>query len=89
MNAPNVFQLRIRAFIGCIEKKTKDVKLIYAGNLKFSGNGTITTDVLRELVKELDDTLTDQQLDEVVAEMDNDGSGALDFDGKQCLICLD
>lgn len=33
-------------------------------------------------MKELDDSLTDQQLDEVVAEMDNDGSGALDFDGK-------
>jgi len=44
------------------------------------GNGTITTDVLRELVKELDDSLTEEQLDQVVAEMDNDGSGALDFD---------
>lgn len=44
------------------------------------GNGTITTDVLRELVKELDESLDEKQLDEIVAEMDNDGSGALDFD---------
>lgn len=50
--------------------------------MALSGNGTITTDVLRELVKELDDTLTETELDEVVAAMDNDGSGALDFDGR-------
>lgn len=47
-----------------------------------TGNGYITTTVLREILKELDDKLTAQDLDLMIEEIDSDGSGTVDFDGK-------
>jgi Ca2+-binding EF-hand superfamily protein len=47
-----------------------------------AGNGYFTTQVLRELLHELDDTLTDEELDGIIEEVDADGSGTIDFDGK-------
>jgi Ca2+-binding EF-hand superfamily protein len=44
------------------------------------GNGYITTTVLREILKELDDKLTAQDLDLMIEEIDSDGSGTVDFD---------
>jgi len=44
------------------------------------GNGYITTDVLRELIRELDNRLTEEDLDGIIEEVDEDGSGTLDFD---------
>ena len=37
--------------------------------------------MLREILKELDDKLTDEELDGMVEEIDADGSGTVDFDG--------
>jgi Ca2+-binding EF-hand superfamily protein len=48
----------------------------------YAGNGYITTTVLREILKELDDKLTAQDLDLMIEEIDSDGSGTVDFDGK-------
>lgn len=45
------------------------------------GNGYITTEVLREILKELDDKITAEDLDMMIAEIDSDGSGTVDFDG--------
>uniref|UniRef100_A0A1B6CTM1 EF-hand domain-containing protein n=1 Tax=Clastoptera arizonana TaxID=38151 RepID=A0A1B6CTM1_9HEMI len=44
------------------------------------GNGYITTDVLREILKELDEKITDDDLDNMIDEIDADGSGTVDFD---------
>lgn len=44
------------------------------------GNGYITTDVLREILKELDDKISAEDLDMMIAEIDSDGSGTVDFD---------
>lgn len=44
------------------------------------GNGYITTSVLKEILKELDNKLTDTDLDGIIEEVDEDGSGTLDFD---------
>merc|ERR1719347_1697546 len=44
------------------------------------GNGYITTDVLREILQELDSKLTNEDLDNIIEEVDEDGSGTLDFD---------
>jgi len=44
------------------------------------GNGYITTAVLREILKALDDKLTSDDLDGMIAEIDTDGSGTVDFD---------
>jgi len=44
------------------------------------GNGYITTSVLREILHELDDKLSPDDLDGIIAEIDEDGSGTIDFD---------
>ncbi|XP_018575146.1 troponin C-like [Anoplophora glabripennis] len=44
------------------------------------GNGYITTKTLKEILKELDDKLTNDELDMMIAEIDSDGSGTVDFD---------
>ncbi|KAF2886152.1 hypothetical protein ILUMI_20021 [Ignelater luminosus] len=46
------------------------------------GNGYITTGTLKEILKALDDKLTGRELDGIIAEIDTDGSGTVDFDGK-------
>lgn len=47
------------------------------------GNGYITTDVFRDILHELDDKLSPEELDLMIEEIDADGSGTLDFDGKK------
>lgn len=49
------------------------------------GNGYISTSVLKEILKELDDKLTPDDLDNIIAEIDSDGSGTVDFDGSYLL----
>jgi len=44
------------------------------------GNGYIPTSCLREILRELDDQLTDGELDIMIEEIDSDGSGTVDFD---------
>lgn len=46
------------------------------------GNGYITTDVLKEILREIDPELTNDDLEGIVEEVDEDGSGTLDFDGE-------
>merc|ERR1739847_16017 len=43
-------------------------------------NGFITTDQLREIISELDARLTSEDLDGIIEEIDEDGSGTVDFD---------
>jgi Ca2+-binding protein (EF-Hand superfamily) len=58
-----------------------------------TGNGYITTDVLREIISELDPNLDYEELNEMIEEIDSDGSGTIDFDGefielnRPCLFC--
>lgn len=49
------------------------------------GNGYIKTTDLREILRALDDKLTEDELDEMIAEIDTDGSGTVDFDGESVL----
>ncbi|KAJ8966675.1 hypothetical protein NQ314_003375 [Rhamnusium bicolor] len=44
------------------------------------GNGYITTGTLKEILRALDDKLTNRELDGIIAEIDTDGSGTVDFD---------
>lgn len=46
------------------------------------GNGYIPTTCLREILRELDDQLTNEELDIMIEEIDSDGSGTVDFDGE-------
>jgi len=45
-----------------------------------TGEGFITTDVLKEILSEIDNKLTSEDLDCIIDEVDEDGSGTLDFD---------
>lgn len=45
------------------------------------GNGYIPTSCLKEILRELDDQLTNEELDMMIDEIDSDGSGTVDFDG--------
>merc|ERR1712012_603823 len=47
------------------------------------GQGFITTDVLKEILREIDPTLTEEDLDNIIEEVDEDGSGTLYFDEFQ------
>jgi Ca2+-binding EF-hand superfamily protein len=51
------------------------------------GNGYIPTSALKEILHELDAKLTDQELDGIIDEIDEDGSGTVDFDGNDGTIC--
>merc|ERR1711890_129793 len=44
------------------------------------GQGYITTETLRGLISELLSPLTDDELDGIIEELDEDGSGTMDFD---------
>jgi calmodulin len=46
-----------------------------------TGNGYISTDTLKEILKELDSKLSEEDLLGIIDEVDEDGSGTLDFDG--------
>merc|ERR1719215_1751853 len=47
------------------------------------GQGFITTDVLKEILREIDSTLTEDDLLNIIEEVDEDQSGTLDFDEFQ------
>merc|ERR1719228_2872737 len=42
--------------------------------------GFITNDILKEILREIDATLTEEDLDHIIEEVDEDGSGTMDFD---------
>merc|ERR1719429_103291 len=47
------------------------------------GQGFITNDVLKDILREIDNTLTEEDLDPIIEEVDEDGSGTMDFDEFQ------
>ncbi len=44
------------------------------------GDGYITTNALKEILREIDATLSEDNLDQIIEEVDEDGSGTVDFD---------
>lgn len=44
------------------------------------GNGFITTTTLKEILQELDSKLSEDELNGIIEEVDEDGSGTVDFD---------
>merc|ERR1739842_37269 len=59
-----------------LKKELKEAFRIYDKE----GNGYISTDTLKEILKELDNKLTEEDLIGIIEEVDEDGSGTLDFD---------
>lgn len=65
-----------------VQKELKEAFRLYDKE----GNGYITTSVLREILRELDDALTNDDLTQMIEEIDSDGSGTVDFDGNIFVI---
>lgn len=61
-----------------IQKELKEAFRLYDRE----GNGYITTSTLKEILAALDDKLSSSELDGIIAEIDTDGSGTVDFDGR-------
>jgi len=59
-----------------MKKELKEAFRIYDKE----GNGYISTDVLKEILRELDNKLSEEDLLGIIDEVDEDGSGTLDFD---------
>lgn len=47
----------------------------------FQGNGYINVSDLRDILRALDDNVSEDELDEMIQEIDQDGSQTVDFDG--------
>merc|ERR1711997_173110 len=62
--------------VDTLKRELKDAFRIYDKD----GQGFITMDTLRALIAELPSPLTDEELDGIIAELDEDGSGTMDFD---------
>lgn len=61
-----------------ILKELKDAFRLYDKE----GLGYITTDLLKDILKELDDKMTPQDLNEMIEEIDVDKSGTVDWEGN-------
>ncbi|XP_076388710.1 troponin C type IIb isoform X1 [Megachile rotundata] len=59
-----------------LQKELKEAFRLYDKE----GNGYIPTTSLREILMALDDQITPDQMDGMIAEIDTDGSGTVDFD---------
>merc|ERR1712236_104490 len=62
--------------IETMRKELKDAFRVYDKE----GQGFITTETLRGLISELLAPLTDEELEGILDELDEDGSGSMDFD---------
>ena len=45
-------------------------------------SSTCFADTLKEILREIDNKLSEEDLDGIIEEVDEDGSGTLDFDGN-------
>ncbi|XP_070492883.1 troponin C-like isoform X2 [Chironomus tepperi] len=68
-----------------LQKELKEAFRLYDKE----GNGYIPTSSLREILAALDDQLTGDQLNEMIAEIDTDSSGTVDFDEFQEFMSLE
>merc|ERR1712026_399752 len=62
-----------------MKEELKEAFMIYDKE----GQGFITNDVLKEILREIDPTLTENDLENIIEEVDEDGSGTMDFDEFQ------
>merc|ERR1712203_1111818 len=59
-----------------LKKELKEAFRIYDKDCM----GFISTDTLKEILRELDNKLTEDDINNIIEEVDEDGSGTLDFD---------
>ena len=52
------------------------------------GRGYITTHTLKEILHEIDQDLTDEELDLIIDEVDENGSGNLNFERRDQIVAI-
>lgn len=67
-----------------LQKELKEAFRLYDKEEK----GYIPTSSLREILAALDDQITPDQMDGMIAEIDTDGSGTVDFDGNYLILLI-
>ncbi|XP_075978101.1 troponin C-like [Anticarsia gemmatalis] len=68
-----------------LQKELKEAFRLYDKE----GNGYIPTSSLREILAALDEQLTPDQVDEMIAEIDTDSSGTVDYDEFMAMMTGD
>jgi len=53
-----------------------------------TGKGYITTEQLREILWELDNSTPASDMDKIIDEIDSDNSGTVDFEGKHTELII-
>jgi len=71
----------LREAFRLFDKEVRDLKLNNT-NLKIKGNGYISTITLKELLQEIAPDLSSEELTSAVDDIDQDGSGKIEFEGK-------
>jgi calmodulin len=60
-------------------REDKSASFFINCNFFYIGNGYITTCVLKDILREIDSTLNESNLEDIIEEVDEDGSGTVDF----------
>jgi len=66
-----------------MESELRDAFRLYDKEKK----GYIPVSSFREILRQLDDKITENELDEMITEIDTDGSGTVDFDEFMEVMC--
>jgi len=75
------FAAMVYTLANTVDKETLEKELKEAFRLfDKEGNGYIATATLRKLLLDIDDKLTDSELDQAINEIDADGSGKIEFE---------
>lgn len=70
--------IEVEEDVGALQAELKEAFRVYDKE----GKGYLTVATLRGILHELDDKISSQDLDSIIEEIDADGSGTVDFDGK-------
>lgn len=74
--------IEVEEDVGALHAELKEAFRVYDKE----GKGYLTVATLRGILHELDDKISSQDLDSIIEEIDADGSGTVDFDGKKQIL---
>ena len=55
--------------------------------LDSDGGGTISSEELKQVMRNLGETITEDEVEEMIREIDLDGDGQIDYDGMSLMGC--
>lgn len=64
-----------------LRKELREAFMLYDKDAR----GYLTLETFKAILRELDNTIPEEELDEMIDEIDADGSGTVDFEGKYAM----